>query len=130
MLADVGLEIGRVTAALDGVYPAAVVNNILEREKRKGRRTITDPIRFRKIIMFPADNIGGNADGHFLNISSFTLGAARYIAAADAALGGYFALRFGRLARQSVALADDLRFPVVETQANVFAHVVACFQEA
>ena len=57
MLADVGLEIDRVTAALDGVYSAAVVNDILEREKRKGRRTITDPILLRKIIMFLADNI-------------------------------------------------------------------------
>ena len=58
MLADVGLEIDRVTAALDGVYSAAVVNDILEREKRKGRRTIADPILLRKIIMFLADNIG------------------------------------------------------------------------
>ncbi len=60
MLADVGLETDRVTAALDGVYSAAVVNDILEREKRKGRRTITDPILLRKIIMFLADNIGNN----------------------------------------------------------------------
>lgn len=60
MLADIGLEIDRVTAALDGVYSAAVVNNILEREKRKGRRTITDAILLRKIIMFLADNIGNN----------------------------------------------------------------------
>lgn len=60
MLADVGLEIERVTAALDGVYSAAVVNDILEREKRKGRRTITDSILLRKIIMFLADNIGNN----------------------------------------------------------------------
>ena len=60
MLADVGLEIDRVTSALDGVYSAAVVNDILEREKRKGRHTITDPILLRKIIMFLADNIGNN----------------------------------------------------------------------
>lgn len=60
MLADIGLEIDRVMAALDGVYSAAVVNNILEREKRKGRRTITDAILLRKIIMFLADNIGNN----------------------------------------------------------------------
>ena len=60
MLADVGLEIDRVTAALDGVYSAAVVNDILEREKRKGRKNITDSILLRKIIMFLADNIGNN----------------------------------------------------------------------
>lgn len=60
MLADIGLEIDRVAAALDGVYSAAVVNDILEREKRKGRNTITDPILLRKIIMFLSDNIGSN----------------------------------------------------------------------
>ena len=60
MLADIGLEIDRVTAALDGVYSAAVINDILEREKRKGQRTITDAVLLRKIIMFLADNIGNN----------------------------------------------------------------------
>lgn len=60
MLADVGLEMDRVTAALDGVYSASVINDILEREKRKGQKTITDPILLRKIIMFLADNIGNN----------------------------------------------------------------------
>lgn len=60
MLADVGLEIDRVTAALDGVYSAAVVNDILERERRKGRKMITDPLLLRKIILFLADNIGNN----------------------------------------------------------------------
>lgn len=60
MLADVGLEIDRVTAALDGVYSAAVINDILEREKRKGQRNITDPVLLKKIILFLADNIGNN----------------------------------------------------------------------
>ena len=60
MLADVGLEIDRVTAALDGVYSAAVINDILEREKRKGQRNITDPVLLRNIILFLADNIGNN----------------------------------------------------------------------
>lgn len=60
MLADVGLEIDKVTAALEGVYSAAVINDILEREKRKGQRTITDAVLLRKIIMFLADNIGNN----------------------------------------------------------------------
>ena len=60
MLADVGLEIDRVTAALDGVYSAAVINDILEREKRKGQRNIADPVLLRKIILFLADNIGNN----------------------------------------------------------------------
>lgn len=52
MLADVGLEIDRVTAALDGVYSAAVINDILEREKRKGQRNITDPVLLKKSSCF------------------------------------------------------------------------------
>ncbi len=60
MLPDIGLEINRVTAALDGVYSAAVINDILEREKRKGQRTITDAVLLRIIIMYLADNIGNN----------------------------------------------------------------------
>ena len=58
MLANVGLEQDRVTAALDGVYSAVVVRDILEREKRKGQRTITDSLLLRKLMMFLADNIG------------------------------------------------------------------------
>ena len=60
MLADVGLEVDKVTVALEGVYSAAVINDILEREKRKGQRTITDAVLLRKIIMFLADSIGNN----------------------------------------------------------------------
>lgn len=58
MLADVGLETDKVAAALDGVYSAVVVRDILEREKRKGQRTITDSLLLRKLMMFLADNIG------------------------------------------------------------------------
>lgn len=60
MLADVGLETNKVTAALDGVYSAVVVRDILEREKRKGQRTITDSLLLRKLMMFLADNIGNS----------------------------------------------------------------------
>ena len=60
MLADVGLEIDKAMATLDGVYSTAVINDILEREKRKGQRNITDPLLLRKIILFLADNIGNN----------------------------------------------------------------------
>lgn len=35
-----------------------VVRDILEREKRRGQRQITDPVLLRKIILFLADNIG------------------------------------------------------------------------
>ena len=60
MLADVGLELDRVSAALEGIYSAVVVRDILEREKRKGQRTITDPLLLRKLMMFLADNIGNS----------------------------------------------------------------------
>lgn len=60
MLADVGLEQDKVTTALDGVYSAVVVRDILEREKRKGQRTITDSLLLRKLMMFLADNIGNS----------------------------------------------------------------------
>ena len=59
-LADVGLEIDRVIAILDGVYSAAIVNDILEHENRRGQRTVTNVILLRKIIMFLANNIGSN----------------------------------------------------------------------
>lgn len=60
MLADVGLELDRVSATLEGVYSAVVVRDILEREKRKGQRTITDSLLLRKLVMFLADNIGNS----------------------------------------------------------------------
>ena len=60
MLADVGLETDKVATALDGVYSAVVVRDILEREKRKGQRTITDSVLLRKLMMFLADNIGSS----------------------------------------------------------------------
>ncbi len=53
MLADVGLETDKVAAALDGVYSAVVVRDILE-------RAITDSQLLRKLMMFLADNIGNS----------------------------------------------------------------------
>ena len=50
----------RKSPALDGVYSAAVINDILEREKSKGQRNITDPVLLKKIILFLADNVGNN----------------------------------------------------------------------
>jgi len=57
---DVGLNQEKITAVLDGVYSAVVIRDILEREKRKYQRAITDAILLRKLIMFLADNIGNN----------------------------------------------------------------------
>ncbi len=57
---DVGLNQEKITAVLDGVYSAVVIRDILEREKRKDQRAISDAILLRKLIMFLADNIGNN----------------------------------------------------------------------
>lgn len=59
-IADVGLDTDKVLALLDGIYSTVVVRDILERERRRGQRQITDPELLRKIIMFLADNIGNN----------------------------------------------------------------------
>ena len=59
-IADAGLEQDKAMTLLDGIYSTIVVRDILEREKRRGRRQITDPVLLRKIILFLADNIGNN----------------------------------------------------------------------
>ncbi len=59
-IADIGLDQEKVLLLLDGIYSTVVVRDILEREKRRGQKRITDPILLRKIIMFLADNIGSN----------------------------------------------------------------------
>ena len=42
-IADVGLNTDMALTLLDGIYSTVVVRDILEREKRRGRRQITDP---------------------------------------------------------------------------------------
>lgn len=59
-IADIGLDIDKVFTLIDGIYSTVVVRDILEREKHRGRRQITDAELLRKIIMFLADNIGNN----------------------------------------------------------------------
>lgn len=69
-IADVGFEQDKAMTLLDGIYSTIVVRDILEREKRRGRRQITDPVLLRKIILFLADNIGNSTS---LNSISNTL---------------------------------------------------------
>ena len=57
-IADVGLEQEKALTLLDGIYSTVVIRDILEREKRRGQKQITDPALLRKIILFLADNIG------------------------------------------------------------------------
>ena len=59
-IADVGLETEKALSLLDGIYSTVVVRDILEREKRRGQKQITDPVLLRKIILFLADNIGSS----------------------------------------------------------------------
>lgn len=59
-IADVGLDLKKAMLFLDGIYSTVVIRNILEREKRKGQKQITDAVLLRKIILFLADNIGNS----------------------------------------------------------------------
>lgn len=59
-IADIGLDMDKAFTLLDGIYSTVVVRDILEREKRRGQRQITDAELLRKVIMFLADNIGNN----------------------------------------------------------------------
>ncbi len=69
-IADVGLDQEKAMSLLDGIYSSVVIRDILEREKRRGQRQITDPVLLRKIILFLADNIGSSVSfshiGHTL----------------------------------------------------------------
>ena len=64
---DVGLEQEKAFMLLEGIYSTIITRDILEREKRKDEKTITDALLLKKIILFLADNIGSN-------VSSSTIG--------------------------------------------------------
>lgn len=57
---DIGLDQENALSLLDGIYSTVVIRDILEREKRRGQKRITDAMLLRKIILFLADNIGSN----------------------------------------------------------------------
>ena len=59
-IADVGLTQEKALPLLEGIYSSVVIRDILEREKRRGQRQITDSTLLRKIILYLADNIGSN----------------------------------------------------------------------
>ena len=65
-IADIGLDQEKALVLLDGIYSTVVVRDILEREKRRGQRQITDPILLRKIILFLADNIGSSVSVSYI----------------------------------------------------------------
>ena len=59
-IADIGLDQEKALSLLEGIYSTVVVRDILEREKRRGQRQITDSTLLRKIVLFLADNIGSS----------------------------------------------------------------------
>ena len=59
-IADIGLDQEKAMSLLEGIYSTVVVRDILEREKRRGQRQITDSALLRKIVLFLADNIGNS----------------------------------------------------------------------
>lgn len=69
-IADVGLDQEKALILLDGIYSTVVIRDILEREKQRGQKQITDPLLLRKIILFLADNVGNSVSlssvGHTL----------------------------------------------------------------
>lgn len=83
-ICDIALESGfdqsSAMTLLDGIYSTVVVRDILDREKRRGQRQITDADLLRKIIMFLADNIGNNTS---LNSVCNTLSSENLLDAVD-----------------------------------------------
>ena len=59
-MTETGLVQEKALALLDSIYSTVVIRDILEREKRRGQKQITDAVLLRKIILFLADNIGNN----------------------------------------------------------------------
>lgn len=59
-LTDTGLDQEKSLVLLEGIYTTVIMRDILEREKLRGQKQITDPILLKKIVMFLADNIGSN----------------------------------------------------------------------
>lgn len=59
-IADIGLDQEKALSLLEGIYSTVVVRDILEREKRRDQRQITDSALLRKIVLFLADNIGSS----------------------------------------------------------------------
>jgi len=66
-LTEVPLELDKALTILDGIYSSVVIRDILEREKQRGRRQVTDSSLLRKIIMFLANNIGNNTSQSYVS---------------------------------------------------------------
>lgn len=60
IVSSIGLEMDKASSSLEGIYSTVIIKDVLEREKRKDEKIITDPVLLKKIVMFLADNIGNN----------------------------------------------------------------------
>jgi len=57
-IADVGLDQERALILLEGIYSTVIMRDILERDRRKDERKVTEPELLNKVALFLADNIG------------------------------------------------------------------------
>ncbi len=57
-IAEIGFDQDKALTLLDGIYSTVAIRDILEREKRRGQKQITDPNLLRKIITHLAKSIG------------------------------------------------------------------------
>lgn len=55
---DVGLDQEKAFMLLEGTYNTIITRDILEREKRRGQKAVTDSLLLKKVVLFLADNIG------------------------------------------------------------------------
>ncbi len=66
---DAGLDQEKAFMILDGICNTVINRDILERERRRGLKAVTDALLLKKIIMFLSDNIGSI-------VSCFSIGGA------------------------------------------------------
>ena len=57
---DVGLDQEKAFMLLEGIYNTVITRDILERDRRRGQKMVTDALLLKKIVMFLSDNIGSN----------------------------------------------------------------------
>ncbi len=67
-IADIGLNQESAYMLLEGIYQTVIGRDILERERRRGEKSVTDPLLLKKIVLFLADNIGSSVS--FSSISN------------------------------------------------------------
>lgn len=71
---DVGLEQEKAFMLLEGIYSTIITRDILEREKRKDEKTVSDALLLKKIILFLADNIGSNVSSSTISNTLSSVG--------------------------------------------------------